>query len=428
MQQRAAPLARRTVRLWSVLAGLMALVVACTSDPVATPSAPATASLAPVTTPVASVAASPSLPVTSPPGTSTPAPSSIATLEPTSWDKVFEIDRGSLGSLIAGPDGLIAPGCIGDAEAECANRIVVVSADGDTWQSVDVDAPVDLFTWSLHRVGDRLFALDYGHYGPDGGALVWTSLDGRSWSQVQSSSFRGRAVEDLIASPLGTLAIGYEAPVDSDNTSGFVAWPVRADGAFGTVRVLDPTDGPALVSGGMWTGEEFLAWGVRDGPSGHGPSTLLASPDGKAWTVRGTIAAPNGADVTQIVVRGDRLVAVGYEGRQFPITPRAWTSTNGGRSWTLATVPKGNAAMYTVAVEGSVLIARGRGYATSGSQRKPISWRSTNGTAWTRLPEDQDLPDVPGFGSLTTATIGERTCVAGTFPDETPPRAAIYCR
>ena len=125
---------------------------------------------------------------------------------------------------------------------------------------------------------------------------------------------------------------------------------------------------------------------------------------------------------------GDRLVAVGYEGRTFPVPPSAWTSTDRGRSWSLATVPSDNAAMYAVAFEGSVLTARGRTFSDSGSQLQTVSWSSTDGTAWTRLPDDEDMPAVPGFSALTRATIGDRTCVAGTFFDETPFRAAIYCR
>jgi hypothetical protein len=417
----------RAVRRSALLTGAMVMVVACTAEPVATPTAPAASAAAPTVTPIASPTSSSAVhPTAGPPTPPPPAP--IPTAEATSWDKVFSIERGSLGDLIAGPDGLIAAGCVGDAESDCARRIVVISADGETWQSVDVDAPPDIFTWSLHRVDDRLFALDYGHYGPDGGAVVWTSLDGRSWTQVEASSFRGRAVRDLIEWPLGTLATGYQAPIDSDNTSGFLAWPVRADGTFGAVRVFDLADGPALVSGATWTGEEFLAWGVRDGPSSRGPTTLLASPDGKAWTVRAEVSAPKGADVAQIVTKGDRLVAVGYEGRSYPISARAWTSTDGGRSWRLATVPKGNAAMDAVAVEGSVLIARGRAFTELGSPRKAVSWSSSDGRAWTRLPDDQDMPGVPGFSASTRATIGDRICVASTLSEETRPRAAIYCR
>jgi hypothetical protein len=392
------------------------VVVACIADPFPTPTAPLASASTPSATPVASPAAS----------TSAPSPTAIASLAPTSWVQVFALERGSLGNLITGPEGLIAGGCVRDAESDCGRRILVVSADGDTWEEIEVDTPADIYFGSLRRLGDRLFALGYGHYGPDGGAVVWTSEDGRAWSRVESSSFRGRAVEDIIDSPFGTFAVGHEAPIDSDATSGFLFWPVRGDGSFGTVRVVDNTDGPRLVTGALWAGGEFLAWGYRDGPWRDGPTTLLASQNGKTWTVRAEISAVKRGAVMQIVEAGDRLVAVGYEGRRFPLSPRAWTSKDGGRSWRLSDVPSADAAMYSVSVEGSLLIARGREF--SGPKQRVVSWSSTDGRAWTRLPDDEDMPALPGFSALTRATIGDRTCVAGTLFEETPVRAAIYCR
>jgi hypothetical protein len=341
---------------------------------------------------------------------------------------MFAIEEGSLGDLIVGPEGLIAAGCVAGPVSYCERRILVVSSDGVTWQEQAIDTQADVLFGSLRVVGQQIFSLGYGHYGLDGGAVIQTSVDGRTWTRVESGSFRERAVVDVIGSPSGAIAIGYVAPIDSDNTKGFVTWPVGTDGAFGTARLIDVTDGPVLVTAGMWTGQEFLAWGVRDGPLGVGPTALLASPDGVAWSVRGELAAGNGGSVAQIVVVGDRLIAVGYEGRRYPIAPHAWTSTDGGRSWRLATVPSDNAAMAAVAVEGSVLIARGGAFTESGSQRGTVSWTSTDGTAWTRLDDDEDMPAVFAFDALLRATLGDRICVAGTIYTETSSRAAIYCR
>jgi hypothetical protein len=223
-------------------------------------------------------------------------------------------------------------------------------------------------------------------------------------------SFRNRAVDDIIQSPFGTFAIGHEAPIDSDNTSGFLMWPVRADGSFGKERVIDTGGDPNLVGGAIWTGEEFVAWGLRNGPWA-GPTVVLASPDGRAWSVRATIPGPgNDAVVSDIVAAGDRLLAVGYEGRTYPLTPRAWVSDDHGRSWTLATVEGTDAAIRTVERENARLVARGT--ESSGSNSQAVSWESIDGTVWTRLPNDEDMPAVPGFSALTRATIGERTCVA----------------
>ena len=95
-----------------------------------------------------------------------------------------------------------------------------------------------------------------------GGATVLTSLDGRAWSRLRSASFRARAVEDVIRSPLGTFAIGYNAPPDSDNT-GLPHVARRGRRLIWKVRVVDTDGAMAIVTGAVWTGDEFLAWGLR---------------------------------------------------------------------------------------------------------------------------------------------------------------------
>ena len=397
------------------LAAVVALVVACDAKPIITPTAPPT-SVAPTSSPGATPLSSVAPSVSTTPSAAT-----------TAWAKVCEIEGGSLGNLIVGPEGFIAAGCAPNVEGDCGKRVVVRSIDGQVWEELEIDAPADIFFASLRRVGDRLFALGYGHYGPDGGAMVWTSLDGRAWSRVESDSFRARTVEDIIESPFGAVAIGYKAPIDSDNTSGFLLWPVDDDGSFGKPRVVATPDSRPFALGAIWTGAEFIAWGYRDGPRIDGPTTVLASSDGRTWTGRGEIAAVNGGVATQILAMGDRLVAVGYEGRAFPLSPRAWTSDDAGRSWTSADVPADDAAMWAIALDGSGLIAHGN--TSPESDLQPVSWRSADGTAWTRLPDDEAMPALPGLRAFTTATLGERTCVAGTTVSEAATsRGAIYCR
>jgi photosystem II stability/assembly factor-like uncharacterized protein len=342
---------------------------------------------------------------------------------------VFALDRGTLGNLIVGPDGFLVAGCVNDQNGVCIRRILVSSPDGSTWtqRDVDVDGSLDLGS-ILRLVGDRLFVLAYGrHYGDEGGAVVWTSPTGDTWSRIEKPSFRSRSIRDLVESPIGTLAIGHNAPIDSDNILGFVTWPVDTDGSFGKATVVDTTNGPGLVLGAAWTGSEFLAWGYPGGWGQDGPTTVLASQDGKTWQFRAEIRGVKRGIVNAIAVRGDRLVAVGYEGRRFPLAPRAWTSDDGGRTWKQADVPSDDARIATVAVEGARFIARGS--ASWGTSQKVASWASNNGRTWTRIPDDQDMPAILAFSALTPVTIGGSTCTAGTYFDDLGAhRAAIYCR
>jgi hypothetical protein len=400
------------------LCALLTLVVACAPTSSATPAASSLSTGQPSATPQASAPAS----------EPAPSPSAQASLAPTAWERAFELEHGALGALVPWQGGLIGSGCIHDASGNCNREIVVSSTDGRSWDVVELDGATDFGFGSLRRAGERLFALGYGHFGGSGGAVIWTSPDGREWSRVRSTTFQGRAVNDVISSPVGTIAVGYNAPVDSDNSTGFVTWPIDGDGSFGGMRVVDTSASFTLVLGVVWTGEEFLAWGGRSGPYPSRTTSLLSSPDGKTWVFRGEIRTQKRNSVAQIIAVGNRLIAVGAEGLHFPLTPAGWTSDDGGRTWKAADVEGDTAGMSAVVVEDRQLIARGIETFGHDGDQLPVSWISTRGTSWTLLPSDQDLPAVRGFTGITPMTIGDRTCVAGTIDGTDARSAAIYCR
>jgi hypothetical protein len=353
----------------------------------------------------------------------TPPPTSpVVSLPPTAWHAVFARDGARLASIVAGPGGYLASGClVGDGSA-CQQAVVASSPDGETWTVPVVDPSADLFAPWLDVANDRFFAIGYGHFGSGGGAMVWTSTDGRAWSQVEAASFEGRAVNDIIESPKATFAVGHEAPIDSDNTSGFLVWPVAADGAFGKPRVIDIGGDQQILSGATWTGREFLAWVSPRWTNGD--TTILSSQDGKTWTVLSQVAKPAASYVSEILAVGDRLVAVGYSGSAFPLAPAAWVSDDNGRSWSVASVEGMDARLAALTAEGSGLVARGVAPSMDGAD---ASWSSIDGTAWTRLPDDNDRPSIAGFYASGPASIGGLACVAGTFEGADLPRAAIYC-
>ena len=407
---------RRHVRLSLRLVVIAALVIACTPNPSPAPTGTTPSTAAPTATPAGPT---PAL-------TPEPSPSTGPSLPPTSWEQVFALERGSLSDLIAWRDVLIATGCMSESGDECGQRIIVTSSDGVTWDVINVDVAGMPGFASVHRVGKRLFALGYANTRRFGGAVVHTSTDGRTWSRVRSPSFEGRAIDDIIRSPLGTFAIGYNAPPSSDNTSGFLMWPVEADGSFGPVRVVDTDGAIAIITNADWMGDEFLAWGPRLHPmSGLGPTVVLASTDGRQWTERAVISGGRHTYVSTIGAVDHGLVAVGYQGRRFPLTPRAWTSEDAGRTWAPADVEGDDARIALVDVEDVRLIARGSRF--WGPDELPVSWASTDGSVWALLPDDEDLPMVAGLRAMMPATIGDRTCVAGRFYSDLPLEAAIYC-
>lgn len=387
--------------------GIVAVLSGCVESPATPPPAPSAKAVA---TPVVTAS-------------ERPAASAAPTVPSTSWTEVFGLDRSRFASLIGGPRGLVATACrLGDG-GDCDEQIVLLSPDAQSWDLVVLDAPLDLFVPTLHRAGDRLFALGYGEWGQDGGAVVLASTDGRSWSRVESASFRARWVSDVVDTSAGLIAVGYEAPIGTDDTSGFVVWEVEANGAFGIGRAISVKD-DALYDAAIWTGDELLAWGFRRWQGG--PAALLASPDGETWRNRSPIKDFDDGVVMSMAMIDGKLVAVGYEGRQFPLAPRAWTSMDAGRSWNTAIVPKDDAAMWTVETEGPHLVAWGT--EPSGEDRRFAAWTSANGMRWSRAADDEEAPSIDGFHPAQKATIDGRQCVVGTFDGEDSPRGAIYCR
>jgi hypothetical protein len=340
---------------------------------------------------------------------------------------VFSRDSTRLEALIVWRGSFIATGCDVDPETSfCTSNFILSSPDGDSWITTELPILSDFGFRSLHLIDDRLFGLGYGQYDDLGGAIIITSIDGRAWKRVESASFKERAIDDIVETPFGTFAIGIEAPYASDNTSGFLLWPVRADGTFDTPRSGSIDGGPGIVNTALWTGDELVARGGELGPWG-GPPIVQASRDGAKWSVRGAVSERVVDDVMGMTQLGDRLIAVGNRGRQYPLTPIAWISDDHGRTWTRADVEGQDAAMYTVSLEDDRLIARGR--FSYGESSRPASWESVDGSKWTLLPNDTDLPDLLGYSPLTRATLAAgRTCVSDLIDSGESFRGAIYCR
>lgn len=402
------------MRQTSTVALLVTTIVAC--------SPAATSTLSP-----------PAPPTASPPGpTSTPAivasPSTIPSLAPVTWTETYGNELAELRDVVAGPRGFIASGCTTDPSGNCLRGLLLTSPDGTSWTDIALDGAADTLISRLRRVDDRLFALGtrIDNKAHKLEPVIWTSLDGGPWSQSRLVSSTNMAINDIIDSPVGTLAVGVHAPYDSEG-SGFVAWDVAADGSFGEPTDVRPTEA-VYVADAAWAGDRFLAWGPG-GALGEVLSTvLLASTDGKAWKVLPEASAFGGSYVSQVAAVGDRLVAVGATGGSWPTSPRAWTSAD-GNTWEAASVPTDPGAMYTVEVADTQVIARGK--EPAGTEDRPVTWTSTDGAAWTRLLPGEAMPDLAGFDALYRAVVDGRACVAGTFsgdPREPMPRASIYCR
>jgi hypothetical protein len=292
-----------------------------------------------------------------------------------------------LTSVTHGPMGWLAVGGVMANAAE--HPVVVVSADGGTWQAADGEGAFGgsgLFTaqtaangqgyvivghqnirqagggkvsvaaaWysaaltGWQRAGDATAgALD----GPGGRQMLavtassagfvavgshgdqpsaWTSADGRSWRQADLPRPAGatRAVLQHVTSNGRTVAAVGTAVTAAGQQVPFAASSSNG-GASWTSSALPAPAGPASVTALAAAGGSFTATGTYGSTPGHQNVVVWTSPDGKAWRA----AEPAGAGltgpgiqaITSLTVAGSTLAGVGFTASPASEEPVFWQS------------------------------------------------------------------------------------------------------
>jgi len=254
-------------------------------------------------------------------------------------------------------------------------------------------------------------------------AVIWTSVDGMSWSKISPSEL-GSDVEknqtfmfvDVTAGGPGLVAIGaaYNSRGICQLCGGAV-W-TSVDGITWDRAPIEPALLDAIEA--VASGETGLVV-----VGGHDHAWVWTSPDGLAWspvphdeTVFGGVGSQRMLDV---VAAGPGYVAVGDEEPDIHspmggIRAAVWTSPD-GLTWTRVPhdpeVFGGEAgdeqSMTAVAAVGSDLIAVGSSV-----------WLSPDGTTWSRVHEDPALT-AEGAGGINDLAVGESAVVAvGTDPGD----------
>jgi len=326
------------------------------------------------------------------PATSTPTTVAPATVTETAdpittagWSRVVDDDgvfggsgETGMASVTVGGPGLVAVGRDG------ADAAVWTSVDGSVWsripnsESVFADASMSSVIASESLIvavgaGDVPWA---GKSRP-GSAIVWTSLDGNSWTRVafDETVFGGATMADITAGGPGFVAVGSTC-------------------CDGDPRERDADGGPKDSE------RDAVVW---------------TSVDGKSWsrvahdeTVFGGV---NNQDMISITAGGPGLVAVGYDGTHVWDDPNgtaaAWTSVD-GLAWSRVppdeSVFDRNSSMVSVTAGGPGLVAVGYEFGC----RRPI-WTSADGIVWSRVPLD-----VPGACNkpITSVIVDNERLVA----------------
>ncbi|MDY7099755.1 MAG: sialidase family protein [Actinomycetota bacterium] len=263
----------------------------------------------------------------------------------------------------------------------------------------------------LEHLSDGIWAIaattDPSIVGPElAGSGVWRSRDGgASWSTVEGLSFssnmevlvcNGTPTDGVptfdghpraIAELGGRVVIGGEVYEDGREPTVWTSTPDGSRWRAITLPAPDARIGYAVV-GLAATDAGIVALGNPIGSSG--PPIAWWSSDGYQWTQADTGTMTRSDRVVDVAVRGNRIVAVGsVDPHTISERPVAWTSTNGGRSWTRAGLPGRSAEDGLTEV--TAVAAGPQGFLAVGNIDEPnaafdfdaVAWTSADGSSWT---------------------------------------------
>jgi hypothetical protein len=302
-----------------------------------------------------------------------------------------------------------------------------ISSDAATWKRV-ASLPAPDGSDIAAAVAGSGGAVAVGTSG--GAAAVWRTQDGATWS-VQSLPPLGSGASEqltaIAASGSGYVAGGYTQ--DSTAVKRATFWH-SSDGSTWVRSTLPEPAAATEVTGMAATGNFLVAVGIS-GDERRGSSLAWRSVDGgSSWQA---VSSPSFASGRMLAVAASPVggasggLAGGSSGGGFSAVGEnvdqtaaaAWTSSDGS-SW--AAVPDQSAldndglemVMTAIAADGSNGFVAD-GWKSDAGNGSAVVWRSADGSAWTRLPQD---PSFSGAG-MAAILASPRLLAAGTmgWPD-----------
>jgi hypothetical protein len=245
-------------------------------------------------------------------------PHDVATL---GMDGQFE----RMTTLAAGAAGFVAGGSVGPELAERHARFWT-SADGSTWQPVpdDAGAFADAEVRAITPFGDGFVAVGVlGTAQEQTGAVAWTSVDGLTWSRVDSPEFQDGKAVALVESPAGGL-VAVGTTVDRREA---VAWTSPDGRAWTRAPAEDSRLFPGSSENGG-SGEnggyvqmtdvavvdgKLLGVGIFQGLQ-RGTATSWISSDGMHWDQANSAPVPEQVELYAVTAGGPGAIVVGSFG------------------------------------------------------------------------------------------------------------------
>lgn len=239
------------------------------------------------------------------------------------------VDYTSMSSVTAGGPGLVAVGIDGHPHGENVNPVVWTSPDGLNWSRVPYDEAIFGIREGVHWTsmasvtagGPGLVAVGGDSRGSDGrgGAAVWTSVDGITWSRVphDEAVFDGW-MSSVTAGGPGLVAVGWD-------DMGAVVWTSVDGTTWSRVPHDQEVFGAASMTSVTAGGPGLVAVGTEGNPEGAQVvnAVVWTSGDGITWSrvpydeaVFGTQQPSLPAlEMRSITASGSRFVAVGSNGQ-----------------------------------------------------------------------------------------------------------------
>jgi hypothetical protein len=290
--------------------------------------------------------------------------------------QLTSVTHGTMGWIAVG--GAV-PSPAGPPQRAAGHPVVIVSADGSSWQAVDGE----------------------GVFGAAGLFTEQVAANSRGYVIVGRQNIR--QVRDGKVVSARTVAAAWWS-------AGLIGWQRGGDATPGAL------DGPGVRQ--MTAVTASSAGFVAVGSHGSQPSAWISA-DGRTWR-QSDLPLPVGstrAVLQHVASTGRTVAAVGTAvtttGRAVPF---AASSPNGGASWIESALPApaGLASVTALAAAGGAFTATGSYGSTPGHQNVMV-WTSANGSAWQAAePAGQGLTG-PGIQAITSLAVSGSTLTGVGF-------------
>ena len=280
-------------------------------------------------------------------------------------------------------------------ESELISSPTVTDSLGNEWFRVLHDEDVSMYGVTVG--GPGLVGFGSEESDEEETAVVWTSVDGVTWSRVPDDEavFAGAGIGSMTAGGPGLVAVGsgVSAAVVWTSPDGITWSRVPHDeDVFGTSQMSSVTvGGPGLVAVG---GTQFLRGDGTDGDA----AAVWTSVDGLTWSRiphdELVFGGPRNLGMNSVTAGGPGLVAVGHANPHDGEDAVVWTSVDG---FTWSRVPHdedvfggaGEVNMTDVTAGPMGVVAVG--WEFSGFDADAVVWRSADGLSWSRVPDDEEI-------------------------------------